>query len=194
MQYFPAAFFTKLSGINNHSKPWGATNMCRTTTSTLDIHLLRNALGSYPTGVAVVTASGRHRAPVGMTINSFTSISLDPPLLGWCIDRDSASFVDFTGATGFSISVLAKHQGDIAKRFATRSADKFVGLVEDPAMEPVIPESCALFRCRMYRVIPLGDHVMLVGRVTQFERREKPPLVFVGGKFRQLPDAPNIAA
>ncbi len=158
------------------------------TNSAIDSRTLRNALGCYPTGVAVVTTRGRSGDAVGMTINSFCSISLNPPLLGWCLDLRSGSYTDFRCARGFTVSVLNEQQVDLARRFATRGADKFAGMnleaLNQDGIE--IPGACAAFRCRLQRVIPLGDHVMLVGQVMTFGSADRAPLTFAHGDFHRL--------
>nr|WP_237457545.1 flavin reductase family protein [Pseudomaricurvus sp. HS19] len=153
-------------------------------------------MGCYPTGVAVVTTRGRCGQAVGMTINSFCSISLDPPMLGWCLDLRSGSYTDFRCARGFTVSVLNEQQADLARRFATRGADKFEGINLEALNQDGIelPGACAAFRCRLQRVIPLGDHVMLVGQVTAFGSADRSPLTFVHGGFRQLQTTLDQAA
>lgn len=146
---------------------------------------LRAALGRFPTGVAIVTAVSESKQPVGMTINSLTSISLAPALLAWSIDQRSASHDIFASAESFTVTVLTETQADLAIRFATRGADKFGGLDIDPRSAPVIPNGCAWFKCNAYRSIELGDHTMLVGRVIEFESRPLEPLVFIGGQFQR---------
>ncbi len=147
---------------------------------------LRDALGQFPTGVAIVTTLDDKLQPVGMTINSFSSISLAPALVSWCIDRRAVSYETFTKARSFSITVLADHQGDLAMRFATRGADKFRDIAIDDNEAPIVPDGCAWFKCDIYRSILLGDHTMLVGKIIEYARYPIPPLVFRGGQFQQL--------
>ena len=162
----------------------------------IDARELRNALGNYPTGVAVVTAIGQQGKPVGMTINSFFSISLDPPLLGWCIDNNAGSFQDFINARGFTVSVLSHKQEALARRFASCGTDKFGGIAfagkncDGVAM----PDCAASFRCHLHSHTPLGDHTLLVGQVIQMTHRRKPPLVFAEGVFQQLDNKLKTAA
>ena len=154
------------------------------------IRELRNALGRFTTGVAIVTALGDDAEPVGMTINSFGSVSLEPALVSWCIDRRAASYETFVNAGHFSITLLAQHQAELAMRFATRGADKSRDIEIGDDAAPVIAGSCAWFKCDRYRSIPLGDHTMLVGEILEFAQYPVAPLVFSGGSFRQLqPDS-----
>ena len=151
-----------------------------------DLHAYRNALGQFPTGVAIVTAIDDNSLPVGMTINSFSSISISPALISWSIDHGAASHGIFARAKTFTVTVLAESQADLAIRFATRGANKFRDMDTEGAGAPVIPGGCAWFKCDSYRSIPLGDHTMLVGRVIEFARNPVSPLIFKGGQF-QLP-------
>jgi flavin reductase (DIM6/NTAB) family NADH-FMN oxidoreductase RutF len=155
---------------------------------------LRTALGQFPTGVAIVTALDQNRQPVGMTINSFSSVSLTPALVSWCIDQRAASYATFTKAEHFAFTVLAADQADLALRFATRGADKFRGIEIDDGQSPVIANACAWFRCESYRSIALGDHQMLVGKVTESGNNDLQPLVFRGGQFQQLAAAEALLA
>ncbi|GGO79804.1 hypothetical protein GCM10011348_15030 [Marinobacterium nitratireducens] len=160
--------------------------MCQSIKTTIDIAELRKTLGVWTTGVAVASTRGADGSPVGMTINSLVSISLDPPLLGWCIDRRSASFDVFSRCSDFLISVLGHDQADLARRFATRGADKFADIEEieekgAAGSVPRIPGAIAWIRCRLYRCIPLGDHLMLVGEVQDFAAGGCSPLVFSRG-------------
>jgi flavin reductase (DIM6/NTAB) family NADH-FMN oxidoreductase RutF len=172
--------------------------MCKNPHTTHDTGALRRTLGQYPTGVAVVTAIGESGNPVGMTINSVSSISLTPPLVGWCIDHAAGSYAAFADAEGFSLSILASGQDDVARRFATRGADKFRGLpsnagdASDDA--PIIPGACAWLHCSVYCRVTLGDHLMLVGHVRRHRASARKPLVFAGGQFQRLTHTPDERA
>ena len=153
---------------------------------------LRSALGRFPTGVAIATALSASKQPVGMTINSLTSISLAPALLAWSIDRRSASYDVFTNTQRFAVTVLSEAQQGLAIRFATRGAEKFEGLELDLSEAPVIPNACAWFKCETCRSIPLGDHSLLVGKIIDYETSALAPLVFLGGQFQHA--APGVSA
>ena len=157
--------------------------MCRLTSNSVDSDALREPLGNFPTGVAVVTTAPQGLPPAGMTINSFHSISLRPALVGWCIDRGAASFRTFSRCGAFTLSFLDENQQDTARRFATRGADKFEGLdTSDPA-GTVMPGACAWLRCRLYRQVALGDHLLLVGEVIETGAGAGHPMVFARGRF-----------
>jgi unspecific monooxygenase len=147
---------------------------------------LRAALGRFATGVAIVTALTDDRPPVGMTINSFASVSLSPPLVSWCLDRSASSHDAFAGARQFAVTVLAEEQSGLAMRFARRGADKFRDIEVRRDSPPVIPGGCAWFVCDSHCTIPLGDHLMLIGRVVEFGARPGRPLVFADGRFQDM--------
>lgn len=150
------------------------------------IRQLRNALGQFTTGVAIVTAPGDDAGPVGMTINSFASVSLEPALVSWCIDRRAASYETFVNARHFGITVLAENQAELAMRFAARGADKFRDIETGGDAAPVVAGGCAWFECELFRSIPLGDHTMIIGEIREFAYYPVAPLVFSGGSFGQL--------
>ena len=147
---------------------------------------LRSVLGRYTTGVAIVTAPEADGRPVGMTINSFSSVSLAPALVSWCIDRAAVSHDAFINAGEFCITVLAEHQAELATRFATRGADKFRDVETDRDGVPAIAGGCAWFKCDLYQAFELGDHTMLIGKVREYARHSPAPLIFADGDFQRL--------
>lgn len=155
-----------------------------------DARAFRDALGRYATGVTVVTVLGDD-GPVGMTANSFTSVSLDPPLVLWLPARSSSRFDRFAGAEHFVIHVLDAEQADLSARF-TRGGAGFEGLDyrSNPEGVPLLPQPLARFDCRVHAIHDGGDHAIVVGRVLRAARRAGEPLVFAQGRFgRVLPDA-----
>ena len=151
----------------------------------LDLTEYRRAMGCFATGVAVVTAVDKSGEKLGMTINSFNSVSLQPPLVLWSIANDSQSFEAFVEAEHFAVNVLAVHQQNICDRFAARGTDKFKGLEcsEGIAGVPILPTFSAVFECRAEHRYDGGDHVILVGRVLRFEDRNTDPLIFYRGHY-----------
>ena len=151
----------------------------------LDLTEYRRAMSCFATGVAVVTAVDKSGAKVGMTINSFNSVSLQPPLVLWSIANDSQSFETFVDAEHFAVNVLAIHQQNICEQFAARGANKFNGLVcsEGIAGVPILPTYSAVFECRAEHRYDGGDHAILVGRVLRFEDRKTDPLIFYRGHY-----------
>lgn len=157
--------------------------MCKIIRNKIDTGALRTTLGDFPTGVAVVTARNGDEPPVGMTINSFCSLSLSPALVAWSIDRRAASYDCFQRCGQYTVSILAAGQSGIARRFATRGADKFHGIDIDHRCAPRIPGASAWLQCTVYRRVIAGDHLMLIGEVRQFDRTGAEPLVFSRGAF-----------
>ena len=155
---------------------------------------LRRALGNFPTGVAIVTALAENSQPIGITINSFASVSLSPPLISWCIDRRAASYQPFSRATDFAVTVLSAGQEELATRFATRGANKFRDIDVCCNQAPVIPGGCAWFRCKNSNSLLLGDHRMLIGRVIEHGSNSGAPLVFSNGQFQSLVPQASLAA
>lgn len=149
----------------------------------IDPQLLRTALGRFATGVTVVTTRGPCGKREGLTCNSFTSVSLDPPLILWSLRRDSASLATFSEAGCFSVNVLGVEQASLCRHFATRQPDKFADISHELGSVgcPVLDAALAVFDCETERVIDGGDHVIFLGRVRRAEIREGAPLVFFNG-------------
>ncbi len=150
---------------------------------------LREALGAFATGVTIVTARTPGTGePVGFTANSFTSVSLDPPLLLVCLAHLAASYRVFREAGSFAVNVLAADQEETARRFATRGADKFGPTRWHPGAEgaPLIEGCLARFDCTMHQRVTAGDHDILMGRVIGFSRHAGEALLYHGGAFQRL--------
>ena len=158
---------------------------------------LRDAFGAFMTGVTVVTTSEAEGIPRGFTANSFTSVSLDPPLLLVCIARASRSLETFTRAEGFAVNVLADEQRDVSTTFARPGEDRFAGLGWRPGGcgAPILDGVAAWFDCRRHEVVDAGDHVILIGRVIDFGASERSGLGYArGGYFTQALSDRAIAA
>jgi flavin reductase (DIM6/NTAB) family NADH-FMN oxidoreductase RutF len=158
-------------------------------TTALEPRSLRDVLGRYATGVAIVTTRAQDGRPVGLTINSFASLSLAPALVLWSLVDRSPSLAAFRAAPHFAISILGQHHGELARRFATPAlADKFagVGLREAPEGVPVIADALAALVCATDQHSPAGDHELFIGRVLRIDRGEGAPLLFHGGRFGAL--------
>ena len=153
-----------------------------------DPRTLRNAFGAFMTGVTVVTARRADGAPVGFTANSFTSVSLDPPLLLVCPGKFLSSYEAFASCTHFAVSVLAEGQEDIATIFASSKADRFaqVPCDEDLHGVPVVRSAVARFSCSVNNRVEAGDHSVLFGRVEAFEHNDRAGLGYVSGRFFSL--------
>ncbi|MFM7707348.1 MAG: flavin reductase family protein [Gammaproteobacteria bacterium] len=151
----------------------------------MDQSMLRKAFGSFATGVTVVTAVGSDGRPVGITINSLTSVSLDPPLLLWCLANKSASLGAFTVGASFAVHVLASDQAEVAGRFARSGVEKFAGQGDpkDHSQPPDIPGALMRFSCRVVRLDAGGDHTIILGELLSVQMRGGAPLVFHAGRF-----------
>lgn len=144
-------------------------------------------MGTFPTGVTVVAALDGEGGPVGLTVNSFTSVSLDPPLVLVCIDRGSGSHDVLLDAGSFTVNVLAGDQGEVAARFATDPAhQRFDDLPwrPGPTGAPVLEGAASWLACVLDARHPGGDHSILVGRVVAGEVGAAPSLLFYRGDFR----------
>jgi flavin reductase (DIM6/NTAB) family NADH-FMN oxidoreductase RutF len=148
-----------------------------------DTRLLRDAFGSFATGVTVVTCDGPS-GPVGMTANSFASVSLDPPLLLWSPARASSRFDLFSQARAFSIHVLAADQAEVAARF-TRGGAGFDGLVcgRGATGAPTLDGALARFDCSLHAAHDGGDHVVILGRIHEARCRDGQCLAFCAGRY-----------
>jgi flavin reductase (DIM6/NTAB) family NADH-FMN oxidoreductase RutF len=154
----------------------------------LDLRAYREALGCFPTGVAVVTAPGAG-SHVGITVNSFTSVSLDPPLVLWCMDRRSSRHALFGEAPVFTINILGTEHKEVSARLARPGEHSLDGIALIPTElgPPALADSLAVFECRREQAVVVGDHTILIGRVLRFSRpSQSPPLVYFSGKYSAL--------
>ncbi len=151
----------------------------------LDLAELRKALGAFVTGVTVVTTLDEAGTPRGFTANSFTSVSLEPPLVLVCIAKASGSYPVFAGARGFAVNILAEDQRHVSSTFASRTADRFavVNWAPGPAGNPVFEGAAAWLDCEMHDTHEAGDHLLLIGRIVGFESRPLPPLGYCRGAY-----------
>lgn len=159
---------------------------------------LRRALGHYPTGVCLVTAMGEDGRPVGMIVGSFTSASLDPPLVAFFPSRHSTRWQRIAAAGQFCINILAGDQEAVCRHFAGPAATRF----DDAAYRlsdsclPVLDGIVAWIECELHEVFEAGDHFIVLGRIRllDIERPEQPLLFFRGGYGQFAPLAANVAA
>jgi flavin reductase (DIM6/NTAB) family NADH-FMN oxidoreductase RutF len=163
----------------------GAENEYASDSSEIDPRDFRNALGSYATGVTVITASGPDGKPVGLTCNSFASVSLNPPLVLWSLLIYSPSINVFQNASHFAVNVLGASQRDLAMQFATRSDDKFAGVAWERGLgdAPILANAVATFQCRSADRYYGGDHVIFLGAVEAYAYNRDEPLLFARGAF-----------
>ena len=146
----------------------------------------RAALGMFATGVTIVTARGADGAPVGLTANSFNSVSLTPPLVLWSLARSAGSMPAFEQGSHYAINILAADQHALALRFASKSIDRFaeLGFREGAGGAPVLEGAAAVFECFNRSRYEEGDHVIFVGEVERCSWRDgAQPLIFHGGRY-----------
>ena len=153
--------------------------------SPIDPRDFRQALGSYATGVTIITAAGADNKPYGLTCNSFTSVSLNPPLVLWSLLLYSSSLSVFQDANHFAVNVLGVSQQALADKFAKSSDDKFIGVDWRPGLgnAPLLTESIANFQCRSVNRYYGGDHVIFLGAVEAYSYTHKAPLLFARGGY-----------
>ena len=149
---------------------------------------LRAALGRYATGVSIVTCLDRDGRPIGLTCNSFASLSLTPPLVLWSLRRASPSLAAFEAAAYFAVNVLAEPQVELSRRFASAVSDKFDGGAWSPGLggAPVLAGCAAVFECERVAAHEGGDHRLFVGRVRRLAEQALAPLLFHGGHYRMI--------
>jgi flavin reductase (DIM6/NTAB) family NADH-FMN oxidoreductase RutF len=159
--------------------------------SPIDPRDFRNALGTYATGVTIITAAGSDGKPYGITCNSFASVSLNPPLVLWSLVLYSSSLTAFQNATHFAVNVLDASQQALANKFAKSADDKFVGVEWTPGLggAPLLAGSVANFQCRSANRYYGGDHVIFLGAVEAYSYNRNEPLLFAQGAYGKfVPD------
>jgi flavin reductase (DIM6/NTAB) family NADH-FMN oxidoreductase RutF len=153
--------------------------------SPIDPRDFRNALGTYATGVTIITAMAADGKPYGLTCNSFASVSLNPPLVLWSLVIFSQAMSIFQNASHFTVNVLGASQQALANKFAKSSDDKFVGVEWTPGLgnAPVLANSVANFQCRATERYYGGDHVIFLGAVEAYAYNREEPLLFARGGY-----------
>lgn len=146
---------------------------------------LRNALGKFATGVAVVTSLSKDGSPVGVTVNSFSSVSLDPPLVLWSLTNKSPNLSTFKESSHFVINILAHDQEHVSNQFARPVEDRFANVECSPGAfgVPVLSGTLASFECKNARTTDGGDHTIFFGEILQYEEADRSPLLFFSGKY-----------
>ena len=158
---------------------------------TLDDRRLRNALGQFPTGVTIITSVTASGERLGMTISSFSSLSLDPPLILFSIHRRANSFAAWQQVTHYAVNILNEAQEELSNRFALPKGEKWAGLTMHAGKTgvPLLPNAMVTLECEPYGRYEGGDHEIFVGRVVEVHEnlaKRGRPLVFSGGRYRQL--------
>lgn len=153
----------------------------------MDTSDLRRALGRFGTGVTIVSTLDAQGAPVGVTANSFNSVSLEPPIVLWSLRRASPSLAAFDATGRFVINVLALEQVELSRRFASPVADKFAGVGHTAGLGglPVVDGCAAVFECRTEQRLEVGDHILFLGRVEAYGHQGGPTLLYCQGQYAQ---------
>jgi len=159
-----------------------------TTADGVDQRAFRDALGSFVTGVTIVTTRDPAGADIGLTANSFNSVSLDPPMVLWSLALNSSNLPAFRTAQWWAVHILASEQEPLSGRFAQRGIDKFAGLAlaRGPGDIPLLEGCAARFICRQAYEYEGGDHAIFVGQVLEFDRAGRPPLIYHEGRYGRV--------
>ncbi len=153
-----------------------------------DNRAFRQCLGKFATGVTVVTCCDRGGHPCGITANSFSSVSLEPPLVLWNIAKVSNSLQAYLDAEYFAINVLSAGQRELSTHFAKSDHTLFRNVEYSLSGDgvPILPGTLATFECRTHKVVDCGDHYIIVGEVQAFGSSDGEPLLFFGGAYRRI--------
>ncbi|WP_433429293.1 flavin reductase family protein [Nonomuraea sp. CA-141351] len=157
----------------------------------IDPLALRTVLGRFATGIVVITAGGPGGRPIGMTVNSFSSVSMNPPLILYCINRSSQLHPTLISAERFAVNVLTESQRNVSRQFARPGFDRFGAMSASSGSRgiPVLRESLAVIECVTDRVVRAGDHDIVLGQVLSAETTAHAvpePLIYFGGAYRSL--------
>ena len=146
---------------------------------------MRNAMGKFLTGVTIVTIVQADGTPYGLTVNSFNSVSLDPPLVLWSLDNRNGNLQAFRDAGGFVVNVMTANQADLCGRFASPTANRFDGVAwkKGTSGHPVLDGCLASFDCRHWTEYAGGDHTIFIGEVLAIEQQEGTPAAYFSGKL-----------
>ncbi len=155
---------------------------------TIDEATFRKAMGTFATGVTIMTCRGEDGRAVGMTVNSFTSVSLEPPLVLWCINQSIIPTAAFNAASHFAVHVLHRGQESLSNHFAVDRDDKFDGIEHSNGVAdlPILTDFLSVYQCKVINRVEAGDHAIVVGELVDYEIRDREPLIFHGGRYRSL--------
>ena len=173
--------------------PADPANELASDNAAIDPRDFRNALGTFATGVTIITALTAEGKPYGLTCNSFASVSLNPPLVLWSLGMFSQGLSTFQNASHFTVNVLGASQQELANKFAKSSNDKFAGVDWTPGLggAPVLANCVASFQCRAANRYYGGDHIIFLGAVEAYAYNRQEPLLFARGGYGRFvpPDA-----
>ncbi|UIJ77494.1 MULTISPECIES: p-hydroxyphenylacetate 3-hydroxylase reductase component [unclassified Acinetobacter] len=160
----------------------------------IDPMKFRRALGNFATGVTIMTAQNADGEKVGVTANSFNSVSLDPALILWSIDKNSSSYHVFEQATHFAVNILSGSQIELSNKFSRRNIDKYEGTSyhEGAGKAPILDNCSAVFECERHQILEGGDHWIIVGKVVNFHDEGRSPLVYHQGAYSGVTPHPLL--
>jgi flavin reductase (DIM6/NTAB) family NADH-FMN oxidoreductase RutF len=185
-----------MNDASKHPTEPDPANELASDSSAIDPRDFRNALGTYATGVTIITAAAADGKPYGLTCNSFASVSLNPPLVLWSLGMFSQALSVFQNAGHFAVNVLGASQQTLASRFAKSGEDKFAGVDWTPGLgnAPLLANSVASFQCRAVNRYYGGDHVIFLGAVEAYAYNRREPLLFARGGYGRFLGADESSA
>ncbi|WP_062106295.1 flavin reductase family protein [Bacillus niameyensis] len=154
-----------------------------------NISLFRKVMGNYPSGVTVVTTINENNVPLGLTVNSFSSVSLEPLLILWSIDKKVSSYDVFMKTGKFAINILSSKQADICALFARKGNDRFQNCQwESSSLNlPIISGAASVLQCRTYKTVEAGDHTIFIGEVIDIHHENIAPLLYHKREMGEIP-------
>jgi len=155
----------------------------------IDPRTFRKAMGCFATGVTVATVRAADGRLGGLTISSFTSVSLDPPLVLFCLDKKASDLEAFRAGSHFAIHVLRAEQRELSIHFASSKADKWAGIAQTPGIDgtPILSHCLAVYQCKTERIHDEGDHIVLIGRIVKLDYDTGgQPLVYYRGNYAEI--------
>lgn len=160
----------------------------------MKVNSFKEAMANYPTGVSVVTAIDENDNPIGLTINSFASVSLDPLLILWSIDNRVSTYEAFKKVDQFAVNILADNQAEVASLFASSSTDNHERFANSSWHQsehhlPIIKDATATLQCKTFKQIEAGDHIIFIGEIIEIDLEKKPPLLYHGRKMGAFPES-----
>jgi flavin reductase (DIM6/NTAB) family NADH-FMN oxidoreductase RutF len=156
--------------------------------SAIPASLYRRTCALFATGITVITTVDKNGHPHGMTVNSFSSVSLDPPLVLVCVDLKNALLGHFLTTASFAVNILGEHQEDVSRRFSTASENRFHGVEWERGTSgvPLLAGVLAWMECGVTQTFEVGDHAVLVGEVRHAWHREGKPLVYFNSSYQNI--------
>ncbi|WP_281973656.1 flavin reductase family protein [Ruegeria faecimaris] len=160
----------------------------------MDLRDFRRALGAFPTGVTIVATYDPEGMPWGLTANSFTSVSLEPPVISVCVAKSGRVFPTLSRSDHFAVNILSADQKALALHFASNVENRFADTEWTPgAKTPLVPGASAHLECTVHNRVDAGDHEILLGRVVNYAHAPVPPLVFCRGAFFSAPQSEAVS-